>query len=119
MKRNSIYVDRRCYDNLVDFKKESRSDLKGRYADFNLFFDDEWLLDSAVIDQVYHRKGNWEVHLVFAHINNPLKFIKRRVGNFVSRRKAEIAANLLRRQAAKDPRGTLSLDNSFFEGCDN
>lgn len=120
MKKNSIYLDRSCYDNLVDFMNiQPSSDTKGRFADLNFFYQDGWLLDSAVIDQVYHRKGTWEVHLVFAHTENPFQFIKRRVGSYMTKQKAEFAANILRRQAAKDPRGTLKLDPKFFLTCEN
>ncbi|MEP0985092.1 hypothetical protein [Ekhidna sp.] len=115
-----VYVDRRCYEKLMDFMNiQALLDLKGDFVDLDLFYSDEWLLDSAVIDNVVERNGNWDVFLVFAHVTDPMKLIKRKITRFTSIKKAELAANYMRRLAAKDQRGTLKVRNAAFLNCNN
>ncbi|MDW3197082.1 MAG: hypothetical protein R8G66_32185 [Cytophagales bacterium] len=95
------------------------TDLRGEYMDLDLFYRDEWLLDSAVIENVIERNGNWDIYLVFAHVSDPLKLIKRKITRCTTLKRAELTANFMRRQAAKDQRGTLRIDASIFHSCDN
>lgn len=114
------YIDKDCYEKLMDFMNTQYSaDLKGEYVDLDLFYSDDWLLDSAVIDNVVERNGNWDVYLVFAHVFNPMKMIKKKITKCTSLKKAELTANYMRRQAAKDQRGTLRLNDSMFKSCNN
>lgn len=87
----------------------------GEASDMSFLSEDEWLKDTAVIDNVIKRKGFWEIHLVFAHYQSPLKLIKRVITRFTNKRKALLSANLMRRLAAKDQRGTLALNLDDFK----
>ena len=81
-----------------------------------LFIDDDyWLQDTAVIENVEKRRGEWNIYLVFAHSRTPLKFIKRKIVNFACPKRAALAAHYMRRLAAKDQRGTLIVKNELFE----
>ena len=120
MKNHKIYIDKKCYEKLMDCMNiQHVTDHRGEYIDLDLFYRDEWLLDSAVIDNIVERKGNWDVYLVFAHIYNPFKMIKKKISKCISLQKAELAANMMRRLAAKDQRGTLKIDQSLFHSCNN
>ncbi|MFM7358779.1 MAG: hypothetical protein ACKO1T_09410 [Sediminibacterium sp.] len=75
---------------------------------------DYWLQDTAVVENIEHRKGEWDINLVFAHCLFPLKLIKRKITTYACPKKAVLAAHFMRRQAAKDQRGTLQLKLSLF-----
>jgi hypothetical protein len=72
-----------------------------------------------VIDRIEYRKGAWEISLIFSHYQNPLQLIVRRIVTCPSEQKAELVAFYLRRQAAKDPRGTLEVTIKDFSLCPN
>nr|WP_293834141.1 hypothetical protein [uncultured Arsenicibacter sp.] len=82
---------------------------KGNMSDFRLYYDDLWLADTAVIENIHRYKGEWAVDLVFAHIHNPLKFIRRNITSHPCPKRAAQKAGFMRRLAAKDQRGTLSI----------
>ena len=94
-------------------------DLHGEILDLDVFYNDAWLKDSAVIDNIKPIDGNWEVSLVFAYIRFPMKLIKRKITTCITRQKAEISAHYMRRLAAKDQRGTLYIDKKYFDLCLN
>ncbi len=79
-------------------------------ADMNFYRNDFWLSDSAVIESLQLRKGAWEINLLFAHHKTPLKFLSRRITSHSCPKRARTMAFYMRRQAAKDQRGTLTLD---------
>ena len=115
-----IYIDRRCYGQLLDFMNlQAVSDQRGEFTDLDLFYSDEWLLDSAVVDNVVERNGNWDIYLVFAHVLDPMKFIKRKITRCTTVKKAKLTANYMRRLAAKDQRGTLRVNSAYFDNCKN
>ena len=82
----------------------------GLDSDMNFYRNDFWLTDTAVIDMLLLRKGAWEINLLFAHHKTPLKFLSRRITSHSCPKRARIMAFYMRRLAAKDQRGTLSLD---------
>jgi hypothetical protein len=82
----------------------------GLDADMNFYRDDIWLSDTAVIETLLLRKGTWEVSLLFAHHKMPLKFLTRRITSHSCPKRARTMAFYMRRLAAKDQRGTLSVD---------
>ena len=91
-------------------KPGSEEDLRFVHTDF-------WLQDTAVIEDIERRSGLWRVSLLFVHHVNPFKFIKRSIRSFADVKKARTAAHYMRRQAAKDQRGTLMVDTSaIFPG---
>ncbi|MCU0376524.1 MAG: hypothetical protein MUF24_14550 [Chitinophagaceae bacterium] len=80
-----------------------------------LFISDEfWLQDTAVIDHINPMKGMHGVSLIFAHHLNPYKFICRYITAYADARRAATSAHYMRRQAAKDQRGTLKVSANFF-----
>lgn len=82
----------------------------GLDSDMNFYRDDFWLTDTAVIELLQMRKGAWEVNLLFAHHKMPLKFLSRRITSHSCPKRARTMAFYMRRLAAKDQRGTLTLD---------
>lgn len=92
---------------------------KGNLVDFQLFHDDLWLADTAVIENLHRHRGAWEVELIFAYTHNPLKFIKRRITSNACPRRAAQQAYFMRRLAAKDQRGTLTVSAQQLDVCLN
>lgn len=82
----------------------------GLDSDMNFYRDDFWLSDTAVIELLQLRKGTWEITLLFAHYKTPLKFLSRRITSHSCPKRARTMAFYMRRLAAKDQRGTLSVD---------
>ncbi len=82
----------------------------GLDSDMNFYRDDFWLTDTAVIELLQFRKGSWEINLLFAHHKTPLKFLSRRITSHSCPKRAKTMALYMRRIAAKDQRGTLSID---------
>ena len=87
----------------------------------NLFFlkNDWWLCDTAVIDTINYSKGGWEVYFTFANYRKPLQLIVRKIIRCFSEEKASTAAHYMRRQAAKDQRGTLTVTIKDLNLCIN
>jgi len=87
----------------------------------NLFFlkNDWWLADTAVIETISHKEGGWEVYLTFANYKKPLQLIVRKIIRCYSEGKARTAAYYMRRMAAKDQRGTLSVTLNDLNLCIN
>lgn len=93
---------------------------KGNLTDFRLYYDDLWLSDTAVIENLRMYRGEWEVELIFAYTVNPLKFIKRRITSHSCPKRAAQQAHYMRRLAAKDQRGTLTVSaNQLKNVCLN
>tara|TARA_Y100000768_G_C23965505_1_gene677626 strand:+ start:1638 stop:2000 length:363 start_codon:yes stop_codon:yes gene_type:complete len=120
MGRQNIYIDKTCYEQLLKgMNHQQFDDTYGEYTDLDVFNNDAWLLDSAVIDHIVERRGNWSIYLVFAYCKYPMRLIKRKITSCFSQQKAELAANHMRRLAAKDQRGTLIVNPSDFYHCSN
>ena len=81
--------------------------------------DGAWLKDAAVIGAISNREGTWHVSLVFAHHKKPLQLIVRYITKCFSEQKARAAAFYLRKEAAKDRRGTLTVSINDFDLCCN
>jgi hypothetical protein len=81
--------------------------------------DGAWLKDTAVIDGISNRQGGWDVYMIFAHYKNPLQLIVRSITRCFSEQKARAVAFYIRKEAAKDRRGTLSVSIKDIGLCDN
>ena len=113
-------MDKAAYTNmLAGLNSLYFSERKGNLTDFRLYYDDLWLADTAVIENLHLYRGEWEVELIFAYIANPLKFIKRRITSHSCPKRAAQQAHYMRRLAAKDQRGTLSVSASQLNTCLN
>ena len=90
-----------------------------RSADLLFITDGSWLKDTAVIDAISSKQGAWDVYLIFAHYKNPLQLIVRKITRCFSEGKAITASYYMRRQAAKDQRGTLAVALKDLNLCIN
>ncbi len=90
------------------------SDKLGFSNDLKFIANDYWLGDTAVIEQLQLRKGLWEVNLIFAYPSAPTRFLKRRITAHASPQRAAQMAFYMRRLAAKDQRGTISVNIDDF-----
>lgn len=112
-----VKLDDGAYTNMLDgINVFYTTNIPGFGMDADFIKDDYWLQNTAVIENIEKRNGTWNIFLVFAHHLQPLKFIKRSISNFTCLKKATLAAHYMRRIAAKDQRGTLTvtLNHSQF-----
>ena len=61
----------------------------------------------------------WAVDLIFAYTRNPLRLIRRRITAQPSQGRAAQHAHYMRRLAAKDQRGTLTVGPAMLHTCPN
>lgn len=111
-------LDQKSYEMLLRFINEQYfKESKGHEVDLAFLSDDWWLGDTAVVNNIARKRGMWEISLVFAHHEFPLKLISRIISSHASKTKAETFAFYMTRQAAKDQRGTLAVELSHFNFC--
>ncbi len=114
------HLDDQAYNELLNLlNNQHLTEIPGEEQDMNFLADDWWLRDTSVIEHVVPRDGMWEIQLVFAHYLEPLKLVKRAIKRCTCPRKAEMNAWYMRRLAAKDQRGTLTVDIRLFGLCIN
>lgn len=117
---NNHHLDGKAYNEMLNLLNNQHfTDKSGSQVDMEFLSDDWWLRDTAVVENIVKRKGMWEIHLVFAHYQEPNKLIKRIISKYPSKEKAELNAWYMRRLAAKDQRGTLKVSLADFKLCDN
>jgi hypothetical protein len=90
-------------------------DQLGEESELNFLRANDWLGDTAVIERLVYRAGQYRIDLLFAHHQQPLKLLIRNITVQSSKSKAEIMSQLFRRQAAKDQRGTLSISEDLLD----
>ena len=113
-------MDAKAYNTLLEgVNHQYFVEKRGDQSDFRLYFDDLWLADTAVIDDVHRSRGAWSVNLIFASIHNPLKFIRRHITLHACPKRAAQQGEFMRRVAAKDQRGTLSVHVRTLQLCKN
>lgn len=113
--RSKFTIQDDAYAAMLEYLDQfSFTERTGRSEDAHFIDEDFWLQDTAVIENLEHRSGEWNIYLVFAHHLIPLKFIKRKIMIIACEKKAIITAHYMRRQAAKDQRGTLSVNMRLF-----
>lgn len=106
-----IEIDEDAYSNMLEaINRMAATDRAGTQADAAFMNEDFWLQDTAVIENIERRSGQYVIFLVFAHYLKPLKFLKRKIVQYSCPRKAAMVAHYMRRQAAKDQRGTLTVN---------
>lgn len=101
------------------WKDASKLDRLATSSDLLFKESDTWLSDSAVIDIILKRNEQWVVGLIFAHPTKPSDFIIRYMRTCPTLRSAEITASHMRRLAAKDPRGTVTISIDNFSPSQN
>ena len=113
-------LDNSAYQELLGLLNNQHfTDLSGKEVDISFLYKDWWLQDTAVIERIEKRCGLWEIHLIFAHYQKPHQLLKRRITSTYCRKKAALQASYMRRLAAKDQRGTLTINAEQFIICDN
>ncbi len=75
---------------------------------------DAWLLDAEVQSKIEYTKGRWEVSLVFIDTKDPNHILIHKIGDFRSKRLAEINANYMQKTASKDVRGTQKVNKNDY-----
>ena len=117
---HSFHIDNAAYTNaLAGLNSLYFVERRGNRSDFHSFFEDLWLSDTAVIEHLVCIRGEWRVELVFAHMHTPLKFIKRYITSHPCPKRAAQQAYYMRRLAAKDQRGTITVSVAQLGLCRN
>ncbi len=110
MSKRPFQLDANVYEAMLKMLNDLYfADCIGKKMDMDFISEDDWLSDTAVIENVIRRKGTWEIHLLFAHHQQPLKFLSRLITSHPCPKRAAIMAVYMRRLAAKDQRGTLKI----------
>lgn len=76
--------------------------------------EDAWLLDAAVQYRVEEIKSRWEVSLVFIDTKDPKHILIHKIGDYRSKRLAEINALYMQKTASKDVRGTQKVNKNDY-----
>jgi hypothetical protein len=75
-----IKISVRVLSEMYNFlEKEKIVGKAGKQEDLYFITEGSWLKDSAVIDSISYHNGGWNVHLIFAHYQNPLQLIVRNI----------------------------------------
>lgn len=106
----------KMYNFLDNEKKVGQT---ARQGDLLFITDGSWLKDAAVIDAISSRKGAWDISLIFVHYQKPLQLLVRNITRCFSEQKALAAAFYIRKEAAKDRRGTLQVSIKDLHLCSN
>lgn len=116
----SQVLDDNTYHEMLCFLDNQHSTEKPAEEENLLFLkNDWWLADTAVIETITYNKGGWEICLTFANYKKPCQLIVRRIVTCFTEGKARIIAHYMRRMAAKDQRGTLTLTIKDLNICSN
>lgn len=94
-------------------------DYLGKPIDLNLLQEDAWLINTEVRYQLLEKNGLWHLTMIYVAVDNPLKFICRKIDVYNSEKKAKIFASILQRGIRKDARGTLKTNQDAFNICTN
>ena len=114
------HLSKKAYAELLNLmNRQYFCERVGKSNDYSFLQADHWLKDSAVIDQVIRTQEGWSIFLVFAHAVYPYRLIRRFIDQINHPKKAIVAAEYMRRLAAKDQRGTLTVRMSDFDLCIN
>jgi hypothetical protein len=104
-------IGRHFYSDILDHLNRLQfQETPGIERDLLFLSDEFWLQDTAVVEHITKGKGMYWVGLIFVHSNQPLRFLKRVITGYSDHRKASTSAHYMRRQAAKDQRGTLVIN---------
>ncbi|MEO1516933.1 MAG: hypothetical protein AAFV95_18060 [Bacteroidota bacterium] len=102
-----------------DIPFHKATDFAGTQEDFALLKEDRWLMDTEVKYQLLERRGLWHLTMIYVAVDNPLKFICRKIDTYNSEKKAKTFASILQRGIRKDARGTLKTNQDAIHICDN
>ena len=97
----------------------STPETPGKKEDFYLMVNDKWLINTEVKYRLEEKNNLWHLTMIYIAVDNPLKFICRKIDTYYSEKKAITFANILQRGIRKDARGTLKTNNDAFNFCNN
>jgi hypothetical protein len=113
--KNSFQIDDNIYNDMLKMLNGLHFQERiGAKKDMDFIKDDTWLADTAVIENLWRRRGTWEIHLLFVHYRQPLTFLSRSITQHTCPKRAAVMAAFMRRLAAKDQRGTLQISAENF-----
>jgi hypothetical protein len=75
---------------------------------------DAWLLDAEVQYKIEEIKSRWEVSLIFIDTKDPSHVLVRKIGDYRTQKLAEIYAQIMQKNAAKDVRGTQKVNKDDY-----
>ncbi len=76
--------------------------------------DSAWLLTAEVKSRIVEKNGRWIVSLIFVDINNPVNILVQTMGDYQSKKQAEIYANFMQKTAAKETKSSHKVNNDDF-----
>jgi len=76
--------------------------------------EDAWLLDAEVQTKIEEVKGRWEVSLIFIDTKDPNHILVQKIGDYRSKRLADISGLNMMKTAAKDFRGTQKVNKNDY-----
>ena len=76
---------------------------------------DAWLLDAEVQYKIEEINSRWEVSLVFIDTKDPKHILIKKIGDYRSKRLAEVYAKNMQQTAAKDIRGTQKVNKDDYD----
>lgn len=94
-------------------------DILGDTCDFKLLIDDKWLMNTEVKYLLVEKKGLWHLTMIYVAVENPFRFICKKIDHYNSEKKAKTFASILQRSIRKDARGTLKTNQNAFNICQN
>jgi len=94
-------------------------DVQGDICDFQLLQQDRWLINTEVKYIIIKRKGLWHLTMIYVAVENPFRFICKKIDCYNSEKKAKTFASILQRGIRKDARGTLKTNQNAFNICQN
>ena len=102
-----------------DIPKGNTPEKPGHKRDMDFLKKDEWLMNTEVRYHLQKRKGLWVLSMVYIAVENPMKFLCRKIDAYPSEKKALTFAKILQRGIRKDARGTLKSNRNAFNICAN
>ena len=91
----------------------------GSRLDMKLLQEDRWLVNTEVRYHIMERRSQWHLTMIYIALENPLKFICRKIDVYYSEKKALTFAKILQRGIRKDARGSLKTNRNAFHICTN
>ncbi len=76
--------------------------------------NDAWLINAEVQYKIEEIKSRWKVSLVFIDTKDPKHILIQKIGDYRSKRLAEIYAINMMKTAAKDVRGTKKANKNDY-----
>lgn len=80
---------------------------------------DAWLMDAEVQYRIVEINSRWEVTLIFIDTKDPNHILARKIGDYRTKRIAEIYAKIMQKNAAKDSRGTQKVNKDDYHTNNN